>query len=111
MGITVKDVAFNQDVKALTLKKYIFDYFLLYQLTAREHQLLNAVTATGIGAGKLDTNDLKQFPINIPSEKEQRKIADCLTSLDDLITTQSQKIEALKAQKKGLMQQIFPNAN
>ncbi len=42
---------------------------------------------------------------------EQQKIAACLTSLDDLITAQSQKLEALKAQKKGLMQQLFPNPN
>ncbi len=39
---------------------------------------------------------------------EQQKIADCLSSLDELITAQSQKIAALKAHKKGLMQQIFP---
>ncbi|QBZ92046.1 restriction endonuclease subunit S [Pseudomonas viciae] len=45
------------------------------------------------------------YPKNID---EQQRIADCLTSLDDLIATQTQKLEALKAHKKGLMQQIFP---
>src|SRR5690606_22677128 len=39
---------------------------------------------------------------------EQEKIADCLTSLDELIATQGRKVEALKAHKKGLMQQLFP---
>ena len=39
---------------------------------------------------------------------EQQKIADCLSSLDDLITAQTQKIDALKTHKKGLMQQLFP---
>lgn len=39
---------------------------------------------------------------------EQQKIADCLSSLDDLIAAQNQKIEALKQHKKGLMQQLFP---
>lgn len=39
---------------------------------------------------------------------EQQKIADCLSSLDDLITAQNQKVEALKQHKKGLMQQLFP---
>lgn len=39
---------------------------------------------------------------------EQQKIADCLSSIDDLITAQAKKIEALKAHKKGLMQQLFP---
>lgn len=39
---------------------------------------------------------------------EQQKIADCLTSLDELIAAQGRKAEALKAHKKGLMQQLFP---
>jgi len=45
------------------------------------------------------------------SIEEQQKIAALLSSLDDLIAAQSQKLEALKAQKKGLMQQLFPNPN
>ncbi len=47
----------------------------------------------------------------IPKPKEQQKIADCLTSLDDLITAQSQKVDSLKQHKKGLMQQLFPQAD
>lgn len=47
--------------------------------------------------------------IYLPVEvDEQKKIADCLSSLDDLITAQNQKVEALKQHKKGLMQQLFP---
>jgi type I restriction enzyme S subunit len=43
-----------------------------------------------------------------PNRTEQKKIADCLSSLDALIAAQTQKVEALKAHKKGLMQQLFP---
>ena len=46
-----------------------------------------------------------------PDEKEQEKITDCLTSIDKLIIAQTQKINALKAHKKGLMQQLFPSAD
>ena len=42
------------------------------------------------------------------SKQEQRKIADCLASLDDLIDAATCKIEALKEHKKGLMQRLFP---
>ncbi|HND34530.1 MAG TPA: restriction endonuclease subunit S, partial [Myxococcota bacterium] len=41
--------------------------------------------------------------------EEQQKIAACLSSLDDLITAQTQKLESLKTHKKGLMQQLFPS--
>jgi len=44
-----------------------------------------------------------------PEKEEQQKIADCLASLDDLITAQTQKLAALKTHKKGLMQQLFPS--
>lgn len=43
-----------------------------------------------------------------PKPAEQQKIADCLSTLDELIGAESQKLDALKAHKKGLMQQLFP---
>ena len=43
-----------------------------------------------------------------PKQAEQQKIADCLSSLDELIEVTSQKIEILKKHKRGLMQQLFP---
>lgn len=39
---------------------------------------------------------------------EQQKIADCLTSLGEVIAAQGRKVEALKVHKRGLMQQLFP---
>ena len=38
-----------------------------------------------------------------------KRIPDCLTSLDDLIAAQTQKLAALKTHKKGLMQPLFPS--
>ena len=51
------------------------------------------------------TDMLLYFP---PSPEEQKKIADCLFEMDNLISAQAQKVEALKDQKKGMMQQLFP---
>lgn len=36
-------------------------------------------------------------------------IANCLSSLDELIAAQARKLDTLKVHKKGLMQQLFPN--
>ena len=49
------------------------------------------------------------LPIAFPEPPEQQRIAACLSSLDDLITAETQKLEALKTHKKGLMQQLFPS--
>ncbi|MCF6312789.1 MAG: restriction endonuclease subunit S [Verrucomicrobiales bacterium] len=51
----------------------------------------------------------RKFKLNVPSLPEQQKIADCLGSLDSLITAETEQIESLKTHKKGLMQQLFPN--
>lgn len=45
------------------------------------------------------------YPAN---ENEQQRIADCLASLDEVLAAQGRKVEALKAHKRGLMQQLFP---
>ena len=52
---------------------------------------------------------LEAFPLLLPNIQEQQKIANCLSSVDDLITAQTNRLEALRNHKKGLMQQLFPN--
>ena len=64
---------------------------------------------TGAAPPKLTLGKLKEIPIPVPdSPKEQKKIASCLSSLDEVITAHSQKLELLKDHKKGLMQNLFP---
>jgi type I restriction enzyme, S subunit len=43
-----------------------------------------------------------------PTLPEQIRIADCLSSIDTLISAQTDKIAELKTFKRGLMQQLFP---
>ena len=63
---------------------------------------------TGSNYPAINSSELSEILVVMPDILEQQKIASCLSSLDELITTQSQKLEALKAHKKGLMQQLFP---
>lgn len=67
-----------------------------------------AKKAQGDTVVHLYPSQLDQLDIAIPSKKEQQRIADCLSSLDELIAAQTQKINLLKDHKKGLMQQLFP---
>lgn len=53
-------------------------------------------------------NKLKDCYINLPSLEEQQKIAECLSAMDDVIASETAKLDALKEHKKGLMQQMFP---
>lgn len=51
---------------------------------------------------------VEKFEVFAPERAEQQKIADCLTSLDEVIAAQGRKVEALKTYKRGLTQQLFP---
>jgi type I restriction enzyme S subunit len=104
-----REMSFNQDVKALRPNDGIDGLFLALMLTGSKDRLLEMVTIAGHGTGKLDTDELKAMSLMVPPLPEQQRIATCLSSLDALITAETQKLEALKTHKKGLMQQLFPS--
>jgi type I restriction enzyme S subunit len=70
IGITTKDVAFNQDVKSIEINENHNSKFILYWFFSKENKILHLVTGTGIGAGKLDLSDLKSLKIPIPTFPE-----------------------------------------
>jgi len=63
---------------------------------------------TGTKVYSISKSNIKKTNIVIPEFSEQQKIADCLTSLDELITAELNKLAFLKTHKKGLMQKLFP---
>ena len=68
----------------------------------------NSYKYAKVGIPQLTKPMIKNTKIIIPKDpKEQQKIANTLSSLDNLIEAQSKKVEALKKHKKGLMQQMF----
>lgn len=90
--------------------------FLNYQFANNLHgrwlRQFIQVGARAHGSLSINDNDLMVLPVPVPagttSVSEQQKIADCLSSVDDLIAAQARKVDALKIHKKGLMQQLFP---
>lgn len=78
-------------------------YYLLDQLNLNRF-------ATGQAQPGLSVDVLEKVPVTVPNnEREQQRIAICLSSLDNLIAAYTNKLEALKTHKKGLMQQLFPS--
>lgn len=83
-------------------------FYKYYFKTDRYIKKLNE-KLEGIRDGKMISyKQFSEIPIPFPSLPEQQKIATCLSSLDDLITAQTQKIELLQQHKKGLLQGLFP---
>lgn len=81
---------FEKNVHGLQLKKHITS-------GARSNGLLN-----------ISKDHFFGVEVPVPPPAEQRKIGECLTSLDDVITAQGRKVEGLKIHRRGLMQRLFP---
>lgn len=79
----------------------------LYQLLYSKESSWKKVSQGGT-FDAVNSDDIKNLLLPIPSPNEQQKIASCLSSLDELITAQKEKLELLKNHKKGLMQNLFP---
>ncbi len=90
--------------------------FLNYQFSDNLHgrwlRQFIQVGARANGSLSINDNDLMALPVPVPAGKksvsEQQKIAECLNSVDEMVAAQARKVDALKAHKKGLMQQLFP---
>ena len=96
----------------------IIPEYLDYLLHGNHHGrwLRKYITVGARAHGALSVSDdaLMSMPVPLPpvavSHPEQQTIADCLGSLDNLITAEGRKLEALRQRKQGLMQQLFPQA-
>lgn len=89
----------------ISLEKFVNLDFIFFSLVRFD---LNRLIF-GSGQPLITGGQLKGLTIATPpNDAEQQRIAACLTSLDDLIAAQAEKIAALKDQKKGLLQGLFP---
>jgi len=82
-----------------------YDYLINYYKNLFDDAFLVVSSRQG---KKIDFNRFFEQPILIPSLPEQQKIASCLSSLDEVIAGERQWLELLKAHKKGLLQNLFP---
>ena len=77
--------------------------FICEQLESFDYRKYNS----GGAQPKLNQATCRAIIMNIPCLEEQQKIADCLSSLDDVIEKQKATLAAWEEMKKGLLQQMF----
>ena len=97
----------DNNAAAIKAKDFILDDFLFYLMSN-----VNLANYSGGIVPAVNKSTIESIGVLIPQDpSEQQKIADCLSSLDEEIAAQQQKLEALKEHKKGLMQKLFPTIN
>lgn len=101
----------SDGIRLVVDEKAYSKYFIYTLINSIQFRALVEKTATGSTRKRIGIDDLKNLPMVVPKPEEQQKIADCLSSLDELITAEIQKLEAYKTHKKGLMQGLFPSTD
>jgi type I restriction enzyme S subunit len=110
VSIVMRDMAFNQDIKAIRSKPDVDNQFLAYWLLAHKPDLLAAVDHAGHGTGRLVTDFLKEMEVSLPPKTEQEAVVRVFSALDDKIELNRQMDETLEALAQTLFKSWFIDA-
>lgn len=111
-AVIIEDIdncVYSYHIVRLRPKININVYYSQYMLSTDDFR--KTTYALCDGGGKryfLSLKTIKDLKIYIPTLAEQQKIADCLSTLDEMIEEEEAAIEKLKEYKKGLMSKLFP---
>jgi type I restriction enzyme S subunit len=105
VAITKIRATANQAVLAVNGKKEVQNIFLYYFLSHSTHELLK--NAHGSGQPNLNKQMIESIGFLPPPLEEQTRIAEILTSVDDVIELTEKEIEKLQMLKKGMMQDLL----
>ena len=101
--------AINQAILAIIVDNELCEVQFLYQiLLANKEKILDKYLQGG--QGNLSGSIITNLQILLPTIEEQRRIAECLSSIDRTIKFYTEKTSQLEQHKKGIMQQLFPKA-
>lgn len=106
-SINKVECATNQQINSIICNSQNYFEFVYYCILQSSNRLKNLAGRTAVPI--VSKSVFERFEIaTIENLQEQQKIASCLSSLDEVITAQNEKLELLKNHKKGLMQNLFP---
>lgn len=107
VAITAREVAFNQDLKALVPSERLLPEFLFYYLLSQNQPIKDSASESGHGTKKLDTQVLEEWPLPLPSMDVQKKIAAVLSAYDELIELNRRRIGLLEKLAEELYREWF----
>ncbi|HBF0312684.1 restriction endonuclease subunit S [Clostridioides difficile] len=93
-------------IRANVIKSYNSKFVFFQTLTEKYNRWVKVVSMRS-GQPGINAEEYASYYVNIPSLKEQEKIASFFTLINKKIEKQSEKIELLKDYKKGMMKRIF----
>ena len=103
-SINKKECTTNQGFQSLIPKENISNEFVYYLIQTKRKDLIRK--SCGSTFLEISANEVRKIVISIPTIKEQNKIANVLSLLDERIATQNKIIDKLQSLIKGISQKI-----
>ena len=104
-SINKKECTTNQGFQSLIPKENISNEFVYYLIQTKRKDLIRK--SCGSTFLEISANEVRKIVISIPTIKEQDKIANVLSLLDERIATQNKIIEDLKKLKSAIIEKVF----
>jgi len=105
MALSIKPCITNQQINSLIPSNSHYGEFIYYAILNMVDFIKSTQSTTTLPI--INKTDFSKFLVDIPCYKEQTKIANFLTAIDDKITNVKSQLEAAKQYKQGLLQQMF----
>ena len=106
VAISKIDGVINQAILCIKNQPEVLNTYFLYSVFLEKKEWITTRFLQG-GQGNLSGKIVQNLQISLPPLAEQEKIAEILSEVDNGITLLEQKLESLKSQKKGLMQNLL----
>ena len=108
-SINKKECTTNQGFQSLIPKENISNEFVYYLIQTKRKDLIRK--SCGSTFLEISANEVRKIVISIPTIKEQNKIANVLSLLDERIATQNKIIEDLKKLKSAIIDYAINSLN
>lgn len=107
LSLIEREMAFNQDLKALIPGEGLLGDFLMYALTFAGQRMLRNVADAAHGTKRLSQDDLDTFKLPIPPIDEQKAIVAVLEAVDRQIDVARRTHEILEDLSRALLQKLL----
>ena len=108
IALTTCESTTNQQINSIVVNRALNNEFVFYALVNLTPWIKSIPASSTLAI--INKTEFSNILVNFPTNgAEQKRIADCLASLDGVITAHTEKLDALKTHKRGLMQQLFPS--
>jgi len=107
VAVTQREVAFNQDIKALSCVPDVDSQFLFYAMFAHREKIRKLATEASHGTKKLESDVLSGFEILVPKMEVQLRVAKVASAYDNLIENNRRRIGLLEASARLLYREWF----